>query len=400
MAKEDADKPASEETDAPAPKKKTARKKATKSKATSAKKTARSARSNAKTKKAAPVKKKTAASAKPPSVETEEPTGISKTAPSDDVIASKTKGRPSPEPEAPAEPDRKTGAAAAAEPENPPKSVDKPSAFDDSAVEPKPTAPPAAPKSPPPKPPIPETVAAPPPPLEQPSEPIPTFAKYAIAVFLLLVGLVVGASLLNTGKYYLVARDGAVEIWQGRFSPKGSEPLLIMPGVQPPAEIKSVYTRQEVFPLAFSYYLQQAEEVLQTSESPDFDEIKSYLNRALSYATTAEEKAAVNARLKKIDRTLLIFKADVVAAGGSMENLRAARSYLKQAAALGPDAIETEQINQKLAAIEQQLNPPAPPAAEATGPKPAPPAESAKPVKPADVKKSGTPGETPNGKKP
>ena len=48
MAKEDAEKPASEEISAPVPKKKTTRKKTTKPKASSAKKTARSTAANTK----------------------------------------------------------------------------------------------------------------------------------------------------------------------------------------------------------------------------------------------------------------------------------------------------------------------------------------------------------------
>ncbi|MGD9350973.1 MAG: hypothetical protein PVF71_15020, partial [Desulfobacterales bacterium] len=47
----------------------------------------------------------------------------------------------------------------------------------------------------------------------------------------ILMGLVVHASYRNADKYYLKFAAGAVEIWQGTFSPGGKMRILIMPGV-------------------------------------------------------------------------------------------------------------------------------------------------------------------------
>ncbi len=60
-------------------------------------------------------------------------------------------------------------------------------------------------------------------------------------IFIILMGLVIRASYHNTEKYYLKSASGAVEIWQGTFSPGGKKRILIMPGVQIPAKTIAVY---------------------------------------------------------------------------------------------------------------------------------------------------------------
>ncbi|MBT8332255.1 MAG: hypothetical protein KJP06_07995, partial [Deltaproteobacteria bacterium] len=75
----------------------------------------------------------------------------------------------------------------------------------------------------------------------------------------ILMGLVVHASYRNADKFYLKFGAGALEIWQGTFSPGGKKRILIMPGVQKPTEIKTVYTKEAVFPLAFNFYLSKAD---------------------------------------------------------------------------------------------------------------------------------------------
>ncbi|MDX1708177.1 MAG: hypothetical protein R3274_06220 [Desulfobacterales bacterium] len=174
-------------------------------------------------------------------------------------------------------------------------------------------------------------------------------------VLVILMGLVVHASYRNADKYYLVCAAGAVEIWQGTFSPGGKKRILIMPGVQTPSEIKAVYTREAVFPLAFSFYLSKADALMAVTGMPDFVGIKSYLNRALSFATTEEHRQTANARINQIDLMILFYKADVAAAKGTRSDLEAALDYLEQAAALNPDDIETELIKKKKATIQKQL---------------------------------------------
>jgi hypothetical protein len=175
-------------------------------------------------------------------------------------------------------------------------------------------------------------------------------------IFIILMGLVIRASYHNTKKYYLKSTAGAVEIWQGTFSPGGKKRILIMPGVQMPAEIKDVYAKQDVYPLAFKFYVSKADVIMEVPGMPDFVGIKSYLNRALYFATTEELHQTAHARINQIDRLILLYKADVAAIKGTPSGLETALDYLEQAAELNPDEIETELIQKKKASIRELLD--------------------------------------------
>jgi hypothetical protein len=175
-------------------------------------------------------------------------------------------------------------------------------------------------------------------------------------IFIILMGLVIRASYQNTKNYYLKSASGAVEIWQGTFSPGGKKRILIMPGVQMPATIKDVYEKQAVFLLAFKFYISKADVLMEVPGMPDFVGIKSYLNKALSFATTEELQQTVHARINHIDRLILLYKADMAAIKGTRAGLETALKYLEQAAGLNPDEIETELIQKKKASIRELLN--------------------------------------------
>jgi hypothetical protein len=175
-------------------------------------------------------------------------------------------------------------------------------------------------------------------------------------IFIILMGLVIRASYHNTKKYYLKSAAGAVEIWQGTFSPGGKKRILIMPGVQMAAEIKDVYAKQDVYPLAFKFYVSKADAIIEVPGMPDFVGIKSYLNRALFFATTEEIYQTAHVRINQIDRLILLYKADVAAIKGTRSGLETALDYLEQAARLNPDDIETELIQKKKKSIRELLN--------------------------------------------
>lgn len=175
-------------------------------------------------------------------------------------------------------------------------------------------------------------------------------------IFIILMGLVIRVSYHNTAKYYLESAAGAVEIWQGTFSPGEKKRILIMPGVQMPAKTKDVYAMEDVFPLAFKYYVSKADVLMEVPGMPDFVGIKSYLNRALFFATTDDLRQAAHGRINRIDRLILLYKADVAAIKGTRSGLEKALNYLDQAAKLNPDEIETELIQKKKASIRELLN--------------------------------------------
>ena len=202
-----------------------------------------------------------------------------------------------------------------------------------------------------------------------------------ILAFVILIALIVNASYTNTDKYYLRVSGGAVEIWQGTFSPDGKKRLLIMPGVIPPEKRQSVYTREQVYPLIFRYYVDKADMLMNLPGMPDFVGIKSYLNRSLVYAADEKQRQIAIARLNAVDRIILLYKADVAASKGSKAGLTAAKKYLDNAAKLNPDEIQATLIKQKLATIQKITS-----AMGSTGPKALKPLSTANPVA---AKKSG-----------
>ena len=177
----------------------------------------------------------------------------------------------------------------------------------------------------------------------------------ATIVLVILSVLIITASHTNTGRYYLKVSAGAVEIWQGTFSPAGKKRLLIMPGIIPPQKIQSVYTQRQVYPLIFRYYVDKADMLMNLPGMPDFVGIKSYLNRSLVYAFEQEQRQIAIARLNAVDRIILLYKADVAASKGSMVGLMAAKKYLNAAAELDPDEIQANLIKQKSASIQKLI---------------------------------------------
>ncbi|MEE9536269.1 MAG: hypothetical protein V3V51_02410 [Desulfobacterales bacterium] len=187
---------------------------------------------------------------------------------------------------------------------------------------------------------------------------VKTILLFSIAgfIFIILMGLVVRTSVYNRDKYYLKSAAGAVELWQGTFSPGGKKRILIMPGVHIPQKIKEVYAKEEVYPMAFNFYVSKADALMEVPGMPEFVGIKSYLNRALSFATTEDLRQTAHRRINQIDRMILFYKADVAAIKGTRSGLEKALDYLDQAAKLNPDDIETELIKKKKASIRELLN--------------------------------------------
>ncbi|MBW1644205.1 MAG: hypothetical protein JRJ76_15345 [Deltaproteobacteria bacterium] len=179
--------------------------------------------------------------------------------------------------------------------------------------------------------------------------------KYAIGCLAFLMVLIVFSSASNVNNYYLYYRDGAVEIWKGRFSPTGKERLIMMPGLLEPKSTKDVYSKEEVFPIICNYYISKANTLLDVPGKPDFTGIKNYLNRALSYATTDALRQTVYARLNSIDVMVFIYKADVAASRRTMSGFAKALEYLAKASSLDPGEVEKALINQKIQLIKDTM---------------------------------------------
>jgi len=186
-------------------------------------------------------------------------------------------------------------------------------------------------------------------------DPMEKAMKYLAAAFAVLIALVIGTSMMNKNKFYIHATDGALEIWQGRFAPMGEACLISLSGVQPPETIKDIYSKTEAFPLIFNYYVEKADTLLTVPGLPDFAGIKTYLNKALAYATTPAANEAVFSRLNNIELMILLYKADVSASKPTLSDLNQAKGFLSEAARLDIDDLNVDLIHQKMDAVDQQI---------------------------------------------
>ncbi|MEJ2656099.1 MAG: hypothetical protein P8012_02755 [Desulfobacterales bacterium] len=188
-----------------------------------------------------------------------------------------------------------------------------------------------------------------------PPDPMDKAIKYMVAVVAILIALVVGSSMINQGKYYIHSTDGALEIFQGRFAPMGEKLLISLPGVQPPAKTKDVYSKTDVFPLIFNFYVDKADNLLKVPGLPDFQGIKTYINKAMPYALTPDSKDIVYSRLNNIDMIILLYKADVAASKATLADLKEAKAFLAEASRLDIDNMQLNLIHQKMDAVDKKV---------------------------------------------
>ncbi|MGA6924220.1 MAG: hypothetical protein WBY88_00985, partial [Desulfosarcina sp.] len=88
---------------------------------------------------------------------------------------------------------------------------------------------------------------------------------------------------------------------------------------------------------------------------PDFESIKTTLKQALEYGSTRELRTTAYDRLDHIDRLILVYKADVAASRGTIDDLTSAVAYLKHADKLTKDPTQEEMIARKIASHEAAI---------------------------------------------
>ena len=190
---------------------------------------------------------------------------------------------------------------------------------------------------------------------KKPSDPVDNTMKIFAAGMAFLILLVVGASTSNSFKYYLNENQGALEIWKGKFAPLGKKMVIALPGVPAPEDLKDTYSSGDVYPLAFGYYIDKADALLDVPGIPDFEGIKATLNTALEYGSTNALRANAYDRLDNIDRLILTYKADVTASRGTIDDLTSAIGFLKEADKLTTDEAQEAMIAQKIASHEAAI---------------------------------------------
>ncbi|MBL0701182.1 MAG: hypothetical protein JJV92_09915 [Desulfosarcina sp.] len=178
-------------------------------------------------------------------------------------------------------------------------------------------------------------------------------AGAGLAIILLML---IGASFSNMSNFYLKPAEGGIEIWRGSFAPMGQKKYFALQGVELQEPAKKVYSKEDVYPLIFHFYIEQADSLLEVQPLPDFDGIKHNLDNALNYGVTAELRETAQNRLNMIDFMILVYKADIAAEKASLSSLNSAMSYYKEAAGLNPAEDQAEQLKQKIESVLQKIS--------------------------------------------
>ena len=183
------------------------------------------------------------------------------------------------------------------------------------------------------------------------ADPMDKTIKFAAIAFGLIFIVLVLASISNSYKYTLQPADGAIEIWQGDFAPMGQKLMLSIPGGEMPQPTKPEYRKKEVFPLAFNYYISQADALAEVPGMPDFEGIKAYLHKALDYATDRAEMNSANIRVNTIELLVLLYKAQAAAGQATLTGLESAVDYLEEATMLDIDAAQLALVQEKIKTV-------------------------------------------------
>jgi hypothetical protein len=173
----------------------------------------------------------------------------------------------------------------------------------------------------------------------------------------LFFALLFFASAINSGKYYLMPSEAGLEIWKGKFSPSGKQPMMTVPGVELTEPLKKSYTKAEALSPAFNHYLRQADELSGVKGTPDFEAIKIQLNSALDVAPTQNDRDMALKRLNTIDFTFLLFKANTASRKKTPENIEKALGFLNEAKALDLDDTQRETLEKKINELKPPVTP-------------------------------------------
>jgi len=193
----------------------------------------------------------------------------------------------------------------------------------------------------------------PPPTDTEVSDPMDKMIKFVAAGVILILLLIIGYSFNNKNKYYIKPVKDGIEILQGRFAPMGEDVLARLTGVAAPENIKDVYTAEEVLPLAFGYFVDQADGLLNAKGIPDLKAIKDTLDKALSFALTKDENEIVQYRLNSMERHLMQYRANVAASRGTPQDVTMAIGILSEALKMNMDEQQKGMIQSRIEYLQE-----------------------------------------------
>ncbi len=186
----------------------------------------------------------------------------------------------------------------------------------------------------------------------KPEDPLIRMIKFAAAAGIVLFSLIIAASYSNSSKYYLEPTDIGIQIWKGRFAPMGEELLVTLKGRETPETIKDAYSREEISAMAFAYFMEESNTLMKEISYPPLDNVKAILDQALAFAVSNDQQDAVKTQLNTLQLTELLYRSDMAASRGSLEE---SLVFLNKAAQMKLDAGQTGLIAAKQESIRKLI---------------------------------------------
>jgi hypothetical protein len=188
------------------------------------------------------------------------------------------------------------------------------------------------------------------------SQPTSVAVKLGLSGLAILLAIIVAASFSNRNSFFLKNSKDAVEVWQGKFAPSGSELVLTLEGMKLPNPIRDVYTKSEVYRLVFDHLEGKADTLLYDPVGPDFSQINKYLRQAATYAPTQAERRMAQRRLDSISLLILFHKIDVALIKGTLPELEAAKASLEKGADYASSAYQRDLIAKRRAVLDSAIS--------------------------------------------
>ena len=171
----------------------------------------------------------------------------------------------------------------------------------------------------------------------------------------MLITLVIGASFSNRDKFYLKEAHGAVQVWQGKFAPVGTEMVMTLDGMKIASPVQDVYSENEAYGMVHNHFLGKADALLNEPGWPDFRKVNAYLKQAAAHAPTPDARVKVQARMNGLNFLVLLHRTDVALGRGTMADLQAAEEHLKKAGTYVSADYQRELLERRRAAVGMAL---------------------------------------------
>ncbi|MBU2488925.1 MAG: hypothetical protein KKA60_06005 [Proteobacteria bacterium] len=138
----------------------------------------------------------------------------------------------------------------------------------------------------------------------------------------------------NMGNYYLVPMKSGYLLKKGRFAPMGSRTVERLPGLTVQGDFAEKYSWDQAYMIVQAYYLDRMDGALKKPEGPDYQTARKFLEKALTYAPTFEEKISLRAALTRLDFDILMSQVDEALTSEAASKIREAKDLLKDATVL------------------------------------------------------------------